>query len=58
MSTLPLETTCATAPALDEEALAWLALALAPGLGPKRILDAVKRSGFRQPDIYPAADRA
>ena len=25
-----------------EERLAWLALALAPGLGPKRILDAVK----------------
>ena len=30
-------------PALDEDRLAWLALALAPGLGPKRILDAVKR---------------
>jgi DNA processing protein len=30
-------------PALDEERLAWLALALAPGLGPKRILDAVKQ---------------
>ena len=29
-------------PQLDEERLAWLALALAPGLGPKRILDAVK----------------
>ncbi len=28
--------------ALDENRLAWLALALAPGLGPKRILDAVK----------------
>ncbi len=27
---------------LDEERLAWLALALAPGLGPKRIVDAVK----------------
>jgi len=27
---------------LDEERLAWLTLALAPGLGPKRILDAVK----------------
>src|ERR1035437_10151392 len=25
----------------DEERLAWLALVLAPGLGPKRILDAV-----------------
>jgi DNA processing protein len=30
-------------PPLDEERLAWLALALAPGLGPKRILDAVKQ---------------
>jgi DNA processing protein len=29
-------------PQLDEERLAWLALALSPGLGPKRILDAVK----------------
>ena len=27
---------------LDEERLAWLALAFTPGLGPKRILDAVK----------------
>ena len=27
---------------LDEDRLAWLALTLAPGLGPKRILDAVK----------------
>jgi len=31
----------APAPAIDEERLAWLALALTPGLGPKRILDAV-----------------
>lgn len=28
---------------LDEDRLAWLALALTPGLGPKRILDGVKR---------------
>jgi DNA processing protein len=28
---------------LDEDRLAWLALTLAPGLGPKRILDAVKQ---------------
>src|ERR1035438_3312346 len=28
---------------LDEERLAWLGLVLAPGLGPKRILDAVKQ---------------
>ncbi len=27
---------------MDEERLAWLALALSPGLGPKRILDAMK----------------
>jgi DNA processing protein len=32
----------AAVPGLDEERLAWLALSLAPGLGPKRILDAVK----------------
>ncbi len=30
---------------LDEERLAWLALALSPGLGPKRILDAVQTLG-------------
>jgi DNA processing protein len=28
---------------LDEERLAWLALVLSPGLGPKRILDAVRQ---------------
>ena len=33
------------APPLDEERLAWLAMALAPGLGPKRILDAVQQIG-------------
>jgi DNA processing protein len=32
----------AQAAELDEEKLAWLALALSPGLGPRRILDAVK----------------
>ena len=32
---------CPSTPALDEDRLAWLALALAPGLGPKRILDAL-----------------
>ena len=42
MSTLPQETICTATTALDEERLAWLALVLAPGLGPKRILDAVK----------------
>ena len=30
---------------MDEERLAWLALALTPGLGPKRILDAVAKAG-------------
>jgi DNA processing protein len=30
---------------LDEERLAWLALALSPGLGPKRILDAMQTLG-------------
>jgi len=30
-------------PGLDENRLAWLGLALTPGLGPKRILDAVKQ---------------
>lgn len=33
------------APRLDEERLGWLALALSPGLGPKRILDAMKQLG-------------
>ena len=42
MSTLHQELTTTATPQLDEERLAWLALALAPGLGPKRILDAVK----------------
>ena len=32
-----------TASTLDEDRLAWLGLVLAPGLGPKRILDAVKQ---------------
>jgi DNA processing protein len=43
MSTLPQETACAAAPQLDEDRLAWLALALAPGLGPKRIVDAMRQ---------------
>jgi DNA processing protein len=43
MSTLPQDAVYAAMPALDEERLAWLALVLAPGLGPKRILDAVKQ---------------
>ena len=43
MSALPKEATTMETSQLDEERLAWLALALAPGLGPKRILDAVMR---------------
>ena len=35
----------ALAPDLNEGKLAWLALAMTPGLGPKRILDAVKEVG-------------
>ena len=35
----------AQAPGLGEERLAWLALALTPGLGPKRIVDAVQQVG-------------
>ena len=30
---------------LDEERLAWLALALTPGLGPRRTMEAVKEIG-------------
>jgi DNA processing protein len=41
MSTLPQDAALA-APQLDEDRLAWLALALAPGLGPKRIVDAMR----------------
>jgi len=40
MTTMP-QTVLPSAPPLDEDRLAWLALALSPGLGPKRILDAV-----------------
>jgi DNA processing protein len=40
-SLAPQSTTKAD-PDLDDDRLAWLALTLAPGLGPKRILDAVK----------------
>ncbi len=43
MSTGPQNPIPATVPPLDEERLAWLALALTPGLGPKRILDAVQQ---------------
>ena len=43
MTTMPQIVNHPPAPQLDEDRLAWLALVLAPGLGPKRILDAVKQ---------------
>jgi DNA processing protein len=43
MTTLPLNLDGPRAPELEEDRLAWLALALSPGLGPKRILDAMKQ---------------
>jgi DNA processing protein len=43
MTTLPESTVCQAAPRVDEDRLAWLALTLSPGLGPKRILDAMKQ---------------
>jgi DNA processing protein len=43
MSTLTQDALSTVTPLLDEERLAWLALVLAPGLGPKRILDAMKQ---------------
>ena len=39
-----LETGASTS-AIEQERLAWLALALTPGLGPRRILDAVQQIG-------------
>jgi DNA processing protein len=43
MTTLPLNLDGPRTLELDEDRLAWLALALSPGLGPKRILDAMKQ---------------
>jgi DNA processing protein len=43
MTTMPQTVLQPTANLLDEDRLAWLALVLAPGLGPKRILDAMKQ---------------
>jgi hypothetical protein len=40
--------------AVGEDRLAWLALALSPGLGPKRILDAVKELEAPGADLYDA----
>jgi len=43
MTTLPLNLEGSRAPELEADRLAWLALALSPGLGPKRILDAMRQ---------------
>ena len=43
MTTLPHNAVQPQTIRLDEERLAWLALTLSPGLGPKRILDAMKQ---------------
>lgn len=42
-STVPLEESSVSMQPLDEERLAWLALVLSPGLGPRRIVEAVKQ---------------
>jgi len=42
MTPLPQDAVLRAAPRLDEDRLAWLGLALCPGLGPKRILDAMR----------------
>jgi DNA processing protein len=42
MTTMPQTVALSPTPQLDEDRLAWLGLTLSPGLGPKRILDAVK----------------
>jgi DNA processing protein len=46
MTSQPHPETLVRAGELDEDRLAWLALSLAPGLGPKRILDAVRQLDF------------
>jgi DNA processing protein len=43
MTTLAEKVDLPQAPQLDEDRLAWLALALSPGLGPKRIVDAMRQ---------------
>ncbi|MGA3265033.1 MAG: DNA-processing protein DprA [Terracidiphilus sp.] len=45
MTTMRQDADLAATPRLDEERLAWLALTLSPGLGPKRILDAMQSLG-------------
>jgi len=43
MSSFPPYADLEPATSLDDERLAWLAMTLSPGLGPKRILDAMQR---------------
>ena len=43
MTAQPQPAAVARTPEFDEDGLAWLALTLSPGLGPKRILDAVRQ---------------
>lgn len=49
MVAAPVEAAAQSAPApaaeIDEERLAWLAMVMTPGLGPRRILDAARESG-------------
>jgi DNA processing protein len=42
MPTLPEQTETVAVPSLDEDRLAWLALVLTPGLGPRRILELMR----------------
>ena len=51
MATMPQDVVQPEASRLDEERLAWLALTLTPGLGPKRILDAMQAAGSAKPDL-------
>ncbi len=46
MTTVPQEPLIAPTATIDEDRLAWLALALSPGLGPRRILDAMQYIEF------------
>ena len=58
MTTMPQTVLSHSGAPLDEDRLAWLALVLAPGLGPKRILDAVKQIwGDRVTTVFPLQGR-
>ena len=56
MTAMQQSAVLAVAAQLDEERLAWLALTLAPGLGPKRILDAVKGMECAESDFATGVD--